>query len=59
MIILAYNSPSFMLWRLRNKWNNCMMITNDMHFIISYIYRECNILVDKLANIGLNKIYLN
>jgi ribonuclease HI len=53
MVTLAYKSSAMVPWLIRNRWNNCMYKLKDMNFFLSHIYREGNVLADKLASLGL------
>ncbi len=41
-------------WRLRITWGNCMHTARQMNVHISHIYKEDNLVADKLANYGAN-----
>jgi hypothetical protein len=56
LLMQAYESATMVPWKLRNRCNNCMVRLKDIQFILSYIYREGNCLVDKLASLGLSSI---
>jgi len=45
-------------WKLRNRWDNCTLITSIMNFIVSHVFREGNECACMLANIGLSSIIL-
>lgn len=46
-------------WRFRNRWRNCIFITNWMNFLTSHIYWEGNSCADKLANYSNTSHYFN
>jgi len=53
---LAFKSPHIVPWQLKNRWENCLMMIGNMHFMITHIFREGNQCADKLANLGLNVV---
>lgn len=52
LVVAAFKNPDIVPWRLRNRWQNCLTLTNGMHFQVSHIYREGNSCADKLARHG-------
>jgi len=53
LVILAFKSISIVPWGLRNRWENCLKLTQNMRFYATHIYREGNSCADNLANFGL------
>lgn len=49
LTIEAFDNPSLLPWRLRNRWQSCLFLTRRMHFQVSHIYREGNYCADELA----------
>jgi len=47
---MAFKSHNIVPWKLKNRWQNCVVKLESMHFMITRIYREGNHCVDKLAN---------
>lgn len=56
LVVSAFTNPSSVLWRLQNRWNNCLLITANMQFLVSHIFREGNTCADKLADFGLSVV---
>lgn len=54
LVVNAFKNKALVPWRLKNRWENCMITVSNMNFIISHIYREGNQCVDHLANLGLS-----
>lgn len=53
MLVVGYfNKPTSIPWRFTTRWANCLHITSQMNVRISHIYREGNLVADKLANFG-------
>ncbi|KAL6187367.1 hypothetical protein ACLB2K_038766 [Fragaria x ananassa] len=51
----CFSSRSFSPpWNLRVRWNNCLSIIRQMNFRCSHIFREGNMVADKMANLGLS-----
>ena len=53
LVLQAFKSNMIIRWSLRNRWYNCLVITHNMRFFASHIYREGNVCADGLANFGL------
>lgn len=53
LVISAFNSLDIVPWKLRNRWVNCMALTNKMCFVHSHIFREANNCADKIASHGI------
>jgi len=51
LVVHAITNNSLVPWKIRNRWNNYMVMIQSMSFLATHIYREC---ADALANIGLN-----
>ena len=50
----AFKNPSLVPWRLRNRWRNSLLLTSQMNFLATHIYREGNQCANTLANFGHN-----
>lgn len=53
---LAFKSQHIVPWQLKNRWENCLLMMSNMHFMITHIVREGNHCADKLANLGLSVV---
>lgn len=53
LVVDAITTNRGVPWKLRNRWNNCIVLTKKTHFIASHIYREGNTCADRLASHGL------
>ncbi|KAK2441965.1 hypothetical protein QL285_013197 [Trifolium repens] len=49
LAVLAFNSNSLVPWAIRNRWQNCKLLTEKINFMITHIYREGNDIADCLA----------
>ena len=58
LVVHAITNNSLVPWKIRNRWNNCMVMIQSMSFLDTHIYREGNNCDDTLANIGLNLDHL-
>jgi hypothetical protein len=56
LVTLAFKSQLAIPWKLRNRWNNCLLLTRNMYFVVLHIYKEGNHVADMLANLGLGII---
>jgi len=54
LVTLAFNKATLVPRQIRNIWLNRLNLINNMHLIVSYIYREDNSCVDMLTTIGLS-----
>ncbi|CAJ2628490.1 unnamed protein product [Trifolium pratense] len=54
LVVMAFKSSELVPWELSNRWMNCNLLTRNMNFVVSHVYREGNQCADGLANIGLN-----
>jgi len=54
LVVKAFKKHALIPWKLRNRWDNCMLKTRDMNFIVTHVYREGNFCADALANAGLS-----
>ena len=54
LLVLTFISISIVPWQLRQRWNQCLLLTQSMNFVVTHIYREGNHCADKLANLGLS-----
>jgi hypothetical protein len=52
LAVLAFNSNSLVPWAIRNRWQNCKLLTEKINFMITHIYREGNDIADCLANLS-------
>jgi len=52
--IQAFISHLIVPWSLRNRRWNCKSIVQKMNFLVSQIFREGNVCIDSMANIGLS-----
>lgn len=48
LVISAFNNINVVPWR--NRWRNCLLLSRNMNFGFSHIYREGNSGTDKLAS---------
>ena len=48
LVIQAFNSISIVPWRVRNRWDNCMLLAGNMNLLVTHIFRERNCCADKL-----------
>ncbi|CAJ2662070.1 unnamed protein product [Trifolium pratense] len=53
LVVKAFKSSSLVPWALRNRWLNCLLLTQSMNFVVSHVFREGNFCADSLAHIGL------
>jgi len=53
LVLQAFKSISIVPWKLRNRWDNSMVLSGNMNLFLTHISREENCCADKLANIGL------
>jgi len=58
LVVNAFKNNSSIPWQLRNRWNNCLIISRRMNFLVTHVYREGNRCADALANFGLNVNHL-
>jgi ribonuclease HI len=55
LVVAAFKNPNKPIaWPLRNRWNNVLLKTSQMNFIVTHVYREGNKVADLVANFGLN-----
>jgi ribonuclease HI len=54
LVVKAFKSAMLVPWSLRNRWQNCLSLTQNMNFIVSHVFREGNSCADGLANVGLS-----
>lgn len=58
LVVKAFSNPDIIPWKLRVIWRNCIAMTSNFNFRITYVFREANHCVDKLANFGvISKCY--
>ncbi|KAK0575954.1 hypothetical protein LWI29_009569 [Acer saccharum] len=54
-VFSCFSNPGFLPpLRLRNSWLHCKDLISNMRFVITHTYREGNLVVDTMANKGLN-----
>jgi ribonuclease HI len=56
LVVKAFNNHTLISWPLRNHWLNCLLLTSNMNFLVSHIYRESNECADVLANVKLGLV---
>lgn len=49
LVVNAFKDASLVPWRIRVSWNNCIILTRKMQFMVSHICREGNICTDKVS----------
>jgi hypothetical protein len=59
LILQAFQSYTMVPWNLRNRWYNCLLVTHNMRFMVSHVYREGNVCADGLDNFGLTLVSLD
>ncbi|CAJ2652147.1 unnamed protein product [Trifolium pratense] len=42
LVVMAFKSSELVPWELSNKWMNCNLLTRNMNFVVSHVYREGN-----------------
>lgn len=52
LVLCAFKNSDIVPWKLRNRWNNCLLLTKQMRFQISHIFREGNHCADRLTSHG-------
>jgi len=58
LVVNAFKNNSDVPWKIKNRWNNCIIKTKSMNFIVSHVFRDWNQCADTLANIGLSSTHL-
>jgi len=58
LVVNAFKNNSLIPWHLRNRWNNCLISSRRMNFLVTHVYREGNRCADALANFGLTVNHL-
>lgn len=53
-MVHAFKSSAIIPCSVRNRWENCKLLTISMNLMVTHIYEERNQCADKLANVGLN-----
>ena len=53
LVVLASKNLGLIPCVLRNRWKNCLILLQQMNYVITHIFREGNNFADKLASIGL------
>ena len=56
LVVHYFNNPKLIPWRLRVVWNNCVYFSRLIHFRVTHIYREGNMVADALANYGATNV---
>ncbi|GAU13067.1 hypothetical protein TSUD_173670 [Trifolium subterraneum] len=55
LVVSAFQNPAKPIaWALRNKWQNVLLMLNQMNCIVTHIYREGYQVADLIANHGLS-----
>lgn len=54
LLVDAFKSEKGVPWKIRNRWRNCLIMTRQMNFLVSHIYREGNSRAHKFATHGLS-----
>jgi len=54
LVIKVVKNSHLVPWKLKNRWMNCMILSSQMNFLVTHIYREGNQCADILANLGHN-----
>lgn len=54
LVVNAINDSLVVPWKIKNRWNNCIGLTESMNFVFYHIFREGNSCADKLASQGLH-----
>jgi hypothetical protein len=54
LVVSAFKSSSIVLWLIRNRWDNCILMTTTVNFMVSHIFREENDSADSVTNVGLS-----
>lgn len=49
LVIQAFSSIDIVSWKLKNRWNNCLLSTKKMRFFVSHIFREGNQCADLIT----------
>lgn len=52
LVVSTFKSCKLVSWKLRVRWENCLVLLKSIKFEISHIYREGNKCVNGLANYG-------
>jgi len=52
LVCIAFTARTNVLWMLRNQWSTCLNYCGKIGFRVTHIFREGNVCVDKLANLG-------
>jgi len=58
LVVNAFKNKYVVPWKLRNRWNNCIIKTRRMNFIASHVFRDGNQCANILANFGLASNHL-
>jgi hypothetical protein len=58
LVVKAFSNLSLIPWSLRNRRMNCLLMTRNMNFFVSDVYREGNVCAYVLANLGLGLLEL-
>jgi ribonuclease HI len=55
LVVSSFKNPAKpVVWSLRTRWNNALLMLSHMNCIVTHIYREGNQVADLLANHGLS-----
>jgi ribonuclease HI len=52
LVVHAFQANSPVPWQLKNKWNSCLALTQQMRCRCTHILREGNMVADTLAKNG-------
>jgi len=52
LVCVALTARTNVSWILCNRWNTCLNYCGKIRFMVTHIFREGNVCVDKLANLG-------
>ncbi|XP_058725539.1 uncharacterized protein LOC131596818 [Vicia villosa] len=52
LAVKAFNNLASIPWSLHNRWFSCRAYIRQIHFLITYVYREANSYADLSANEG-------
>jgi len=52
MVVRCFDSRSVLPWRLKTRWQNCMVLVRKLGGICTHIHREGNLVADALAQNG-------
>lgn len=53
LVVNVITKSTLVPWKIRNKWDKCILGLKSNKLFVTHIYRECNNYVYTLANLGL------